>query len=656
MRTNSKRSNSSAQRLSKARRHKPHALCSLSEILEPRTLLSAMSASGPLDSLKSPEVIQAAKTHFSYPQLMVMHSAGATPAIGSATVTGLTPVQIRGAYNLGPVGASTITFGGVQGDGSGQTIAIIDAYDDPTALNDLQHFDAQFGLPDPPSFTKLNEMGAASPLPGTDPEGPLGVTGKGSWELEESLDIEWSHVMAPQANIVLIECNSSNDEDLLINGAQTASQLPGVSVVSMSFGGPEFPEENGIDPVFYTPAGHNGVSFVASTGDDGSPSEYPAYSQEVLAVGGTTLTVNADNSYGGETGWSGSGGGISTQEYQPSFQTSTFTSSQRTVPDVSADADPHSGVAVYDSYDLGAKPWIQVGGTSLAAPLWGGMLTVVNQGRILNGLSTLNGGVQTLPLIYGLPASDFNDPTSGSNGFFSAKTGYDLVTGRGSPQANLVLPALASAAGATALPDLQPFQAFDPSSGDLWSAPVVLSTATAVHTDPTMIVPGSTIFLNASWINDGPVTAGANFLTDFQDNGFDLGAVTTTNTLDPGFFETITDLELGQIGAGITAFSMNIDSSNVDAESTETNNLYTRTYDIDATSNENYLVTLDPTGTNFEVFLNSVLDYSAPMTSVSQFTFYLSGTNQSVTIDGTNGNPVPAQGLDDFTSSSTDTS
>ncbi len=170
---------------------------------------------------------------------MVMASS---PALGSAGPMGFAPAQIREAYGVGPFGASIITFGdGIQGDGAGQTIAIVDAYDDPTAVSDLHNFDMQFGLPDPPSFAKVNQSGDASPLPGTDPDGPFDVTGKLSWETEESLDIEWAHVMAPQANIVLVECNSSSFVDLNIDGVLTAGTIAG------GFGGVDEFRQSGTD-------------------------------------------------------------------------------------------------------------------------------------------------------------------------------------------------------------------------------------------------------------------------------------------------------------------------------------------------------------------------------------------------------------------------
>ena len=345
---------------------------------------------------------------------------------------GYTPAQVRKAY-----GIDSISINGIVGDGSGQTIAIVDAYDWPTAFDDLHRFDQQFGLPDPPSFTKLNQFGQASPLPGTDPAGAGNPNG--TWEMEEALDVEWVHAIAPMANIILVEANSAFSNDLIDTAVATAKNLPGVSVVSMSFGGDE---TDGLDQlendIFTTPAGHNGVTFLASTGDDGQPGGYPAYSPNVVAVGGTSLFLNGDDSYASESGWSGSGGGISTFEPKPPYQ-SALPYNFRSIPDVSFVADPETGVAIYDSYDFGATtPWEAIGGTSLACPCWAGLIAIVNQERVAFGDSILDGPTQTLPLLYSLPSGDFHDITTGNNGF-PAGPGYDLVTGLGTPIAPAVV-------------------------------------------------------------------------------------------------------------------------------------------------------------------------------------------------------------------------
>jgi len=215
----------------------------------------------------------------------------------------------------------------------------------------------------------------------------------------------------------------------------------------MSWGGSEFSSEATYDSVFTTPAGHQGVTFVASTGDNGAPGGFPAYSSNVLAVGGTTLTVNSSGSYTSESGWSGSGGGISAYESQPSYQKGivTQTTTKRAIPDVSFDADPNSGVAVCDSFTYGtSNPWVTVGGTSFSAPAWGAVISIVNQGRAQNGLGSLDGNTQTLPMLYQLDKSNpsaFHDVTTGNNGN-AAGVGYDLVTGLGTPIVNVLAPAM----------------------------------------------------------------------------------------------------------------------------------------------------------------------------------------------------------------------
>ena len=361
------------------------------------------------------------------------------------------PQQIRLAY-----GIDQIAFGTIQGNGSGQTIAIVNAYDDPTlvdssngnfAISDLARFNQEFDLPDPPRFTKLNQYGSdiggslVGAAPSRDPAGAGNPNG--NWEAEEALDVEWAHAIAPAASLILVECNSASSQDLY-TGVAMAADLPGVSVVSMSWGSPESSLELASDRVLTTPSGHQGVTFVAATGDTGSPGEYPAASPNVVAVGGTSLTINWFNTYAGETAWSGSGGGTSQEEQEPVYQAGVQSTGMRTIPDVSFDADPNTGVAVYDAYNNGSTtPWSQIGGTSLASPCWAGLIAVADQGRVADGGTTLDGPSQTLPALYALPASDFHDITTGSNGGFSAGPGYDEVTGLGSPVANALVSDLA---------------------------------------------------------------------------------------------------------------------------------------------------------------------------------------------------------------------
>src|SRR5580704_16985456 len=360
-------------------------------------------------------------------------SRGDSPNVTPANSGPITPAQMQQAY-----GVNQISFGGVTGNGAGQTIAIVDAYNDPNIVAAANSFDTQFSLQQfnvsgGPTFQVLNENGGTS-LPGNS-----AVNG---WDVEESLDVEWAHSIAPEANVILFEANSSSYGDLL-QAVSTAAATPGVSVVSMSWSGGEFSSEASADSVFTTPSGHGGVTFLASTGDSGSPSGYPALSPNVVAVGGTTLSIDTSGNYLGEGAWADSGGGISAFESQPSYQSGNVngtSSTHRAVPDVAMDADPATGVYVLDSYSGG---WFQVGGTSLSSPMFAGLVAIADQGRALQGESSLDGATQTLPALYVLPESDFHDITTGGNGTYNATPGYDLVTGRGTPIANLLVPTLA---------------------------------------------------------------------------------------------------------------------------------------------------------------------------------------------------------------------
>ena len=357
---------------------------------------------------------------------------GATP-LATAGPTGTKPTQIRHAY-----GFDQISFDGgtVAGDGTGTTIAIVDAFNDPNISGDLHQFDLQFGIPDPPVFSQVNQTGG-SKLPANN----------SSWSNEISLDVEWAHAIAPGADILLVEANSNSNANLDAAAVYAAKQ-PGVVVVSMSFGGAEYAGELAADSDFLTPSGHAGVTFVASSGDDGAPISQPASSPNVLAVGGTTLNLDSSGNILSESAWSGSGGGISAYETQPSYQSGVVTQSTtaRTNPDVAYDANPSTGFPIYNSFTNPAStPWAQFGGTSDAAPQWAALIAIADQGRALAGLGALDGHTQTLPLLYTLPSSDFHDiTTGGSTGTpaYRATAGYDLVTGLGTPLANKIVPDL----------------------------------------------------------------------------------------------------------------------------------------------------------------------------------------------------------------------
>jgi hypothetical protein len=396
-----------------------------------------------IERLESRVLLSAAdSTQYAVPFLdaVSVGDVSASPQ-ASAGPSGYTPAQVRHAY-----GFDNISFAGgtIPGDGSGTTIAIVDAYDNPNIASDLHQFNLAFGLPDS-GFTKVDQTG-----------GTNYPAANSLWATEIALDVQWAHAIAPKANILLVEAASNSYNDLFA-AVDYARNAPGVVAVSMSWGGGEFSFESFYDSTFTTPAGHGGVTFVASSGDSGAPANYPASSPNVLTVGGTTLSLNAAGTWLGETGWGGSGGGISAFETQPAFQNGTVTqsSTQRTTPDVAYNSNPGTGFPVYDSYNNGtATPWGQWGGTSAAAPQWAALIAIANQGRILAGNAPLDGPTETLPKIYALPSTDFHDITSGtSTGSpnYSAGSGYDLVTGRGSPYADLVVGHLVGSSAASSV-------------------------------------------------------------------------------------------------------------------------------------------------------------------------------------------------------------
>jgi hypothetical protein len=353
-------------------------------------------------------------------------------------ISGYTPAQIRKAYGFDKIALAN----GVTADGAGQTIAIVTAYNDPKIASDVHTFDAALGINDNFSLSVVNQNGGSASSLATD----------AGWAEETALDVEWAHAIAPKAKILLVEANTASLGNLL-SAVDFARHASGVSVVSMSWGADEFWSETSFDRYFTTPAGHQGVTFVAASGDNGSwwgPS-WPSSSSNVLAVGGTSLNINASGAIGSETGWSGSGGGISSFESEPSYQANAQHTGGRTNPDVSYNANPNTGFAFFNSVDDGSGfvGWQVVGGTSAGAPQWAALVAIANQGRAAAGKSSLDGSTGTLPMLYALYnnptayAAAFNDVTVGRSSFFlGAHVGYDGVTGLGSPKAAGVVSAL----------------------------------------------------------------------------------------------------------------------------------------------------------------------------------------------------------------------
>ena len=353
-----------------------------------------------------------------------------------SAVEGLSPQQVRHAYGFDQVAFVqniyqrnrrhhlTVKQTPVAADGSGQTIAIVDAFHAPTLQNDLAVFDNQFGL------SAVDGYGNPV-LTVAMPQGrPQVDTG---WASEITLDVEWAHAIAPRAHILLVESLSDSTDDLL-KAIDFARHQKGVVAVSMSWGGNESPFDKGNNQYLTTPKGHiggsghkGGIAFVTSSGDNGEGASWPASSPNVLTVGGTALKVDSQGNIQSEVGWSGSGGGTSTLE-------------RTTTPDIAYAADPNTGFAVYDSTaDQGDVGWQVVGGTSAGAPQWAALIAIADQGRSYQGKTSLDTATQAHRAIYSFPQDDFNDILTGFNGTSTAGPGYDLLTGRGSPKAERVI-------------------------------------------------------------------------------------------------------------------------------------------------------------------------------------------------------------------------
>jgi subtilase family serine protease len=315
---------------------------------------------------------------------------------------GYGPCDLQSAYALPSAGA-----------GSGQTVAIVDAYDDPHAEADLGVYRAQYGLPACTTangcFRKVNQAGVQGSY-------PRGNTG---WAQEISLDVDMVSAVCPNCHILLVEATTNSFSNL--GTAENTAAALGASAISNSYGGGESSAEAGYDTSYYQ---HPGVAITVSSGDSGYGVQYPAASPYVTAVGGTSLTPAGNARGWSETAWTRAGSGCSSYEPKPSWQTDPGCSN-RTVADVSADADPNTGVAVYDTYASGG--WLVFGGTSVASPI------IASVYALAGNQSTVGYGSYPYTHTGGL-----NDVTSGSNGscgsyLCTAGPGYDGPTGLGTP-------------------------------------------------------------------------------------------------------------------------------------------------------------------------------------------------------------------------------
>lgn len=335
---------------------------------------------------------------------------------------GKTTIKVKRSSSSGPVGYSPAQIikaygvNNVSETGAGETIAIVDAYGSPTMQKDLNAFSSKFGIP-------------STNLTIAYPNGKPKKT-DGGWALETSMDVEWAHAIAPGAKILLVIAKSPSDT-YLMNAIKYATSH-GAEVVSNSWGGSEALNENNYDSYF----NHSGITYLASSGDSGSGVEWPASSPYVVSAGGTTLNVDSTGTYESETGWSGSGGGLSTYVSMPDYQksVSNIVGNHRGNPDISWVSDPNTGAAVYDTTPYeGQAGWFQVGGTSLSSPSLAGVVALIDQslGHSLDSYDFLTDLYAATNSSYD---TNYHDITSGSNGDYNAESGYDLVTGIGTPK------------------------------------------------------------------------------------------------------------------------------------------------------------------------------------------------------------------------------
>jgi Fibronectin type III domain len=328
------------------------------------------------------------------------------------------PAYLQSAYNVAAAAAA-------DGGGAGQVVAIVDAYDDPYVASNLAYYRSFFGLSSCPSgtvshstsgcvFEKVNQNGVAGSYP----------KGNSSWGVEISLDVEMVSAICPACQILLVEANNSSLTNL--GAAVNTAVGLGANVVSNSYGGGEFSSEPTYTADYYN---HPGVAITVAAGDSGYGAEYPAASADVTAVGGTSLTqlTNTGTRDGSESVWSGSGAGCSAYEPKPEWQKDTGCLA-RSISDVSAVADPNTGVWVYDTY--GTRGWAIYGGTSVATPIVGAFYALAG--------NALGSSATPASYAYAAPGALY-DVTSGSDGSCSpsylctAGTGYDGPTGLGTP-------------------------------------------------------------------------------------------------------------------------------------------------------------------------------------------------------------------------------
>jgi subtilase family serine protease len=431
-----------------------------------------------------------------------LSGSGLTPAGGTSSVDGYAiwkPDQIRTKYGFNQL------FHNTGLDGTGQTIALIEAYDNPYLKPNLDVFDGAFAIAAPPLFQKAPHAGV--------PVVDFTKAKQRSWALEADMDLQWAHAIAPGASIIEYEAASDSETDLMAAVGRAANDPahPEVSVISMSFG-----EQEGIqsDAYFNQPANHRPITFIASSGDQdfwtsGMSLNWPAVAPNVLGVGGSFLEANGFeipwyqnsptiNRYGDKDPSNivpgGTNGGYSNATPEPSYQQSVQNTGKRSVPDVSFNADwNYSPIMVYEQAKGG---WLYMGGTSEGAPQWAGLIALANQGRASLNRATLGNAVAD---IYAVASTDFNTAANGGTYF----TGYNTYLGRGTPRADLLVPDLIYKVEAPWWVTNPPYSA----GAVAYSANSTTMTAMGMTSPFREIVPAAFSRVGAMEVAPGPATS-----------------------------------------------------------------------------------------------------------------------------------------------------
>jgi kumamolisin len=485
----------------------------------------------------------------------------ATPAAVGSNQPPFTPSQILAAYNAG----------GATVNGAGQTIGIvIDAFPKST---DLTSFWSRCGISQSLSNMQFVQVGGSLPA----------ASG------EETLDSEWTSGIASGAKVRIYASGDLSDINLDQCYQKILDDLPtnpGLRQISLSYGIGELDEsvsQMQSDAQYFASMAANGVTVFVSSGDGGSSPdsngghngptqvENPAADPSVTAVGGTSIFLNSSGTMSSESAWYDGGGGVSTIFSRPTWQTGAGVTSgtKRLVPDVAAPADPSTGALVILN---GTQH--QYGGTSWSAPIWAGLCALINQARANAGMPTVGLlGPKIYPLLGG---ANFSDITTGNNGGYSAGSGFDLCTGVGTPKVAALVQALSngSGGGSNPQPNLVPYQ---PSG---WSDKIVVSNVPGTTTDGNNFQPTDTLYVDWAVTNSGAAATAARFYAELYVDGNLTQTWAVDPPLAPNSSTNITDFSIGNLSGGMHDIRIKMDSTSAIAESSETDNDYTKTISV----------------------------------------------------------------------------